>query len=84
MRDSDLPSLNGTVTNGLQLTRQLVRAIGSIKAVRARSAVEPLGTAALVTFLDAAKAALLVGKKPDRTPVEPTDPTDPTGPTDTP
>ena len=66
MRVSELPSLNGKVTNGLGLAQNVARAISSVQVARVRASVEPEGTAALVAFFDAAKALLLAGKKPDR------------------
>lgn len=79
MRASDLPGIGRTITNGLQLQRQVARAIGQVQTSRRRAGMaEVPGAASLKAFLQAAIDYI----DADITPADPTDPTDPTAPTD--
>lgn len=62
MRGGELPGLSNALTNGLQLNRQFARAVGSIQAYRSTNGAEPPSAAALVGWIDAAKAFILAGE----------------------
>lgn len=61
MQPSKLPGLNGYFTNTLALNRQIARSIGFIESYRVRNNKEPAAAAALVAWLDAAKAYINAG-----------------------
>lgn len=61
MNPTSLPGLSLAVTNGLQLSRQMARAIGFIQAYRQTSKKEPAAAAQLVAWIDAAKAYINAG-----------------------
>lgn len=64
MVPSDLPGLSGYFTNTLALNRQMARSIGFIQSYRSRNNAEPAAAAALVAWLDAAKAYINAGIVP--------------------
>lgn len=82
MRQTDLPSLNRSVTNSLQLNRQIIRAIGQIEVTARRSQAVPASRDELVGLFQTAIDYLnAIGEDPVD-PTDPTEPTEPTGPTD--
>lgn len=54
MKATDLPGINGYITNSLAMNREIVRAINFIEVYRSRSGLEPAAAEKLKAVFQAA------------------------------